>query len=55
MLGGIIGDIIGSVYEWNNVKSKDFKLFSSSSMVTDDTVLTIGTMDSIINKKQLHV
>ena len=27
MLGAIIGDIIGSVYEWNNIKTKDFPLF----------------------------
>ena len=31
MLGTIAGDIIGSVYEWNNVKSEDFTLFSSRS------------------------
>ena len=27
MLGAIIGDIVGSVYEWNNIKTKDFPLF----------------------------
>ena len=27
MLGAIIGDIVGSVYEWNNIKIKDFPLF----------------------------
>jgi ADP-ribosylglycohydrolase len=28
MLGTIVGDIVGSVYEWNNIKTKDFLLFS---------------------------
>ncbi|KEQ40749.1 ADP-ribosylglycohydrolase [Streptococcus mitis] len=27
MLGAIIGDIEGSVYEWNNIKTQDFPLF----------------------------
>jgi len=26
MLGAIVGDIVGSVYEWNNIKKKDFPL-----------------------------
>ena len=29
MLGAIIGDVVGSVYEWNNLKSKNFDLFSN--------------------------
>lgn len=51
MLGAIAGDIIGSVYEGHNIKSKDFELFNSRSRFTDDTVLTIATIDSIINGK----
>ena len=27
MLGAIVGDIVNSVYEWNNIKTKDFPLF----------------------------
>ena len=30
MLGAIIGDIVGSVYEWNNIKTKNFPLFSDT-------------------------
>ena len=26
MLGAVFGDIVGSAYEWNNVKTKDFPL-----------------------------
>lgn len=42
MIGAIIGDIVGSVYEWNNIKTKDFPLFSESSFFTDDTVMTLA-------------
>ena len=49
ILGAIIGDIIGSVYEWNNVKTTDFPLFKSTTDFTDDSVLTFATMDSLLN------
>ncbi len=42
MKGAIIGDIIGSVYEFHNHKSKDFPLFSQKGFFTDDTVMTIA-------------
>lgn len=38
MLGAIVGDIVGSVYEWNNIKTKDFPLFREECFFTDDTV-----------------
>ena len=50
MLGAIAGDIIGSVYEFDNIKTKEFKLFSSRSFFTDDSVLTIAMADAIINE-----
>ncbi len=49
MLGAIIGDIIGSAYEWNNVKHKEFELFTDTTIYTDDTVMTIATIDAILN------
>lgn len=49
MLGAIIGDIIGSAYEWNNVKHKEFELFTDTTIFTDDTVMTIATIDAILN------
>ncbi len=49
MLGAIIGDVIGSHFEWNNYKAKDFELFSSKSRFTDDSVLTFAIADSILN------
>jgi ADP-ribosylglycohydrolase len=48
MLGAIIGDIVGSVYEWNNIKTKDFPLFSERGFFTDDTVVTIAVADAIM-------
>ena len=49
MLGAIIGDIVGSVYEWNNIKTKDFPLFSDKCFFTDDTVMTIAVADALMN------
>ena len=49
ILGAIIGDVIGSVYEWNNVRTTDFPLFKSATDFTDDSVLTFATMDCILN------
>jgi len=51
MLGAILGDIVGSVYEWNNIKTKEFDLFTENSSITDDSVLTVSLADSIINNK----
>jgi len=49
MLGAIIGDIVGSVYEWNNIKTKDFPLFSSKCFFTDDTVMTLAISEGLMN------
>jgi ADP-ribosylglycohydrolase len=51
ILGAIAGDIIGSVYEWNNIKTVDFDLFCGKSDFTDDSVLTVATMYAVINNK----
>ncbi|MCS3062632.1 ADP-ribosylglycohydrolase family protein [Parabacteroides distasonis] len=40
--GAIAGDIIGSMYEFRSVKSKDFKLFPYGACFTDDTVMTLA-------------
>lgn len=51
MIGAIAGDIIGSVFELNNIKSTDFELFSPRSRFTDDTVLTVAVADAILQGK----
>jgi ADP-ribosylglycohydrolase len=49
MIGAIAGDITGSVYEWNNIKTKAFELLSKECYFTDDSVLTVALADSILN------
>ena len=48
MLGAIAGDIIGSSYEFDSLKTKDFDLFNQYSRFTDDTVLTIAVADKLV-------
>ncbi len=48
MIGAIIGDIVGSVYERRRTKEYDFPLFGRRSEFTDDTVLTIASADAIM-------
>jgi ADP-ribosylglycohydrolase len=49
MIGAIIGDIVGSVYEVVPTKSKEFALFPKGSGFTDDTVHTVAIADSIVS------
>jgi ADP-ribosylglycohydrolase len=51
ILGAITGDIIGSIYEFNNIKRTDFPLFSEGCCATDDSIMTCATMDVLLNKK----
>ncbi len=48
MIGALASDIAGSIYEWNNIKTKDLKLFSKGCTFTDDSVLTVALADSIL-------
>ncbi len=49
MIGAIIGDIVGSVYEWHNIKTKDFPLFRDDCFFTDDTVMTCAVAEALMN------
>ena len=42
MLGALVGDIIGSTYEWYNTKRTDFELFEKGCRFTDDSVMTLA-------------
>lgn len=53
LLGAIIGDIIGSRFEWNNHKSTIFNLFTPSNKFTDDTVMTIAIADWLLHGESL--
>lgn len=48
MLGALTGDIVGSIYEWNNIKSTVFPLFQDHCRFTDDSVLTVALAESIL-------
>ena len=49
MLGSIVGDIVGSVYEWHNIKTKEFPLFRDDCFFTDDTVMTCAVAEAVMN------
>jgi len=48
MLGAIIGDIVGSIYEFENHRSKIFPLFGQHVDFTDDTVCTVALADALL-------
>lgn len=52
MLGAIIGDIVGSVYEFNNYRAKNFEpFFHAKASYTDDTVCTIAVADALVTAR----
>lgn len=48
MLGAAIGDIVGSIYEWDNIKTKDFTFLTEDCFFTDDTVMTFAILKAIL-------
>lgn len=48
MLGAIIGDIVGSRFEFNNYRSTDFELFTEDCFFTDDTVMTLAIAKALM-------
>lgn len=55
MLGAIIGDIIGSPYEWHNIKTKEFELFRHRCRFTDDSVMTIAVGEALMEAQKQEV
>lgn len=51
MIGAIIGDTVGSVYEFNNIKTTEFPFFSPEGNYTDDSVMTFAVADWLLNDK----
>ena len=45
MLGAIIGDVVGSIYEFNNHRSKEFEIYDAGMSFTDDTVMTAAVAE----------
>lgn len=59
MIGAIIGDIVGSRFELNNYRSKDFNLFTEECKVTDDSIMTLAVAKAIMEtekiKEPMHI
>jgi type I restriction enzyme M protein len=51
MLGAIIGDIVGSRFEWNNNKSKQFDFLMDKCYVTDDSIMSLAIANSLLVSK----
>ena len=54
MLGAIIGDIVGSRFEFNNHRSKEFDLLTSDCFVTDDSIMTLAISKAIMESEKSH-
>ena len=52
MLGAIIGDTVGSHYEFNNTKDYNFELFPSDSSYTDDSIMTVAVAYWLLKDKE---
>lgn len=52
MLGAIIGDIVGSIYEFDNIKKKDFPFITDKSSYTDDSIMTIAVAEWLLTDNE---
>ena len=52
MLGAIIGDIVGSVYEFDNTKRTDFPFFTDRCSYTDDSIMTVAVAEWLLTDNQ---
>ena len=48
MYGAIIGDVVGSIYEFHNIKTKEFPWLTDNNRFTDDTVMTVAVADALL-------
>ena len=53
MIGAIIGDIVGSPYDFNNIKTKNFDLFGTKNHFTDDTVMTVAVAEALLQYEKI--
>lgn len=49
MLGAVVGDIVGSRFEWHNCRSKQFDLFAKACFATDDSIMTLAVAQAIVD------
>lgn len=55
MIGAIIGDIVGSRFEFDNCKSKDFELFDRKCDFTDDSVMTLAIAKALMSYEKMMI
>jgi len=51
VIGAIIGDIVGSRFEWDNHRSKEFELFTQECFATDDSIMTLAIGKALLESK----
>lgn len=54
MIGAIIGDIVGSRFEWDNHKTKNFDLFTPECFFTDDSVMSLAVATAILESEKQY-
>ncbi len=52
LFGAVIGDIVGSKYEFDNIRTKEFKFFDNDMFFTDDTVMSVAVYEALKNTKE---
>lgn len=53
MIGAILGDIVGSIYEFDNIKTKEFELFDKECFFTDDSIMTISIAEALMQYESI--
>lgn len=53
MIGAILGDIVGSIYEFDNIKTKEFELFDKECLFTDDSVMTVSIAEALMQYESI--
>lgn len=48
MLGAIVGDIVGSRFEWSNHRDKDFDFLTYQCLLTDDSIMSLAVAQALI-------
>ena len=54
MIGAILGDVVGSIYEFDNIKTKEFELFDKECFFTDDSVMTIAIAEALMQIEEIN-
>ena len=54
MIGAILGDVVGSIYEFDNIKTKEFELFDKKCFFTDDSVMTVAIAEALLQAEEIN-